>query len=176
MAQTFNYQSVGPINFESVSNVTATNSVDLGTVRTQGGEEYVFIYNGGSADINVGQFAVLSFNSGYTVTVSSTTGYDVVFGVCKHAAIASSRYGWLLTRGFTTVTNGMASTALAVGDPLYPAAAGKVMALAVTATTALSQLTLYQGASPCIGVIVSACASGGTGSSQALAYVRCFGS
>lgn len=175
MAQTFNFHSVGPIEFESVSNVTATNSVDLGTVKTQGGEEYVYIYNGGSVTAPVGQAMVLSHNSGYTLTVSSTTQYDIAFGVVKHTGIGNAQYGWLMTRGFTTVTNGMASTALAVGDPIYLGAAGKAIAVAQTYTTALSQLTLVQGIQA-YGVIVSACASGGTGSSQALAYVRCFGS
>jgi hypothetical protein len=175
MAQSFSHQGIGPIAFESVSNVTATNSVELGTVRTYAGEEYVYVYNGGSASAPVGQAMVLSFNSGYTVTVSSVTGYDIAFGVVKHAAIGAGQYGWLLTRGFTTVTNGMASTALTAGDPIYLGAAGKAVAVAQTYTTALSQLTLLIGIAP-FGYVVSGCASGGTGASQAQAYVRCWGS
>lgn len=173
MAQTFSYHANGPIAFESVSAVTATNSVDLGTVRTQGGETYVYVYNAGAQQISVGRCAVLSANSGFSVTVSSVTGYDIPMGFAKHATITTGAYGWLLVRGFTTVKNEMASTAMALGDPIVVAANGGMQQLNVS-TTALCGAVGLIGV-PAVGIVVSACASGGTGSSMALAFVRCFG-
>lgn len=165
MAQTFNYHAL-PVEMESVSAVTATNSVDLGTVRVTGGAEYVYVYNAGADVIGLGQIAVLSCNSGYSVTASSITGFDLPIGVCANATIATGSYGWLMTRGFTRVQNGMASTVLALRDVIAPAALGGVQ-------TVLTP-TLTTG--PYIGSIVSACASGSCALSLALAYVRCFGS
>lgn len=174
MAQTFSSIHGLPAEQESVSNVTATNSVDIGTVRFFNGEEYVYVYNAGADQISKGQVAVLSLNSGFSVTASSTTGYDIAFGVCKHSTITTGAYGWLITRGFTTVTNGMASTALAAADPLFLATGGKAQNLNVSTTALCGQVGLI--GIPAFGYVVSACGSGGTGTSQCLAYVRCWGS
>lgn len=162
-----------PAEMESVSNVTATNSVNLGEVRFTKGEEYVYVYNAGPQQISQGQLAVLSANSGFSVTVSSVTGYDYVFGVAKNATITTGAYGWLLTRGFTQIQNAMQSTALVVGDPVFVAGQGGVQNLNVS-TTALCGLTGLFGIPP-LGVVVSACASGASANSLAQAYVRCFG-
>lgn len=163
--QTFNYHNL-PVEMESVSNVTATNSVDLGTVRVVGGEEYVYVYNAGLDVIGQGQLAVLSCNSGYSVTASAITAFDLPMGFVKHTTITTGAYGWLLTRGFTKVQNGMVSTALALRDVITPASLGGVQVYFTA--------TLCTG--PIIGTVVSACASGASANSQALAYVRCFGS
>ena len=170
-----NYHAL-PVEVESVSNVTLTNSVDLGTVRVYNGEEYVYVYNAGPVTISVGQCGFMSANSGFSVTVTATTdGQDLPIGFVKHADMKTASYGWLLTRGFTTVQNGMASTALTIADLIIPAAAGAVRKqMAPSLGTALSQTTVFFG--PVIGTVVSGCASGGTGSSLAVAYVRCFGS
>jgi len=170
-----NYQAL-PIEVESVSNVTATNSVDLGTVRVYNGEEYVYVYNAGPQSITVGQCAFMSANSGFSVTVTATVdGGDFPIGFVKHTAIGTGAYGWLITRGFTSVQNGMTSTAITIGDLLIPAAAGAVRKQpAVGLGTSLSQTTVFFA--PYIGTVVSGCASGGTGSSVGVAYVRCFGS
>lgn len=174
MAQTFSSIHGLPVEPESVSNVTATNSVDLGTVRFFNGEEYVYVYNGGTASAPVGKIMVLSFSSGFTLTVSSTTGYDVAFGVVKHAAIPASQYGWLITRGFSTVQNAMASTAMTAGDLLLPAAAGGAQAMNVSTTAVCGGVGLI--GVPAFGYVVSGCASGASANSTVLAYVRCWGS
>lgn len=118
--------SVGPVRFESVSAVTASPSVEVGTVVMEGDEKYIYVYNAGNSQISVGKVATVSGVSGYSVTVSSVSG-DVAVGVCKHATIATGSYGWLISRGFVdSVTNGMASTALVAGDVVQVAADGAV--------------------------------------------------
>lgn len=156
-----NYQGVDPVAFESVSAVTATPSVDLGTRRTFNGEDYVYVYNAGGSQAVPGNLMVPSANTGYSCTLTSVTAIDFPFGFVKHATLTTATYGWLLTRGFTNVQNGMASTALAQGDLLGVAANGKVQVY-LTAT-------LITG--PIIGTVLQATGSAGT----AYAYVRCFG-
>lgn len=158
--QTFLPQGL-PVEFESVSSVTATNSVNLGEVRFVNGEEYLYVYNAGAQQIVPGQFAVLSANSGYSVTQSSITGWDFPMGFVKHTTITTGAYGWLLTRGFTVIQNAMASTALAISDLIAPAAGGKVQ----TYTTP----SLVTGVP--FGYVVGSAVSAGSG----LAYVKCFG-
>lgn len=112
------FQSVGPVLFESVSAVTATPSVDVGSIRIEGDEKYIYAYNAGNSQISVGRAAVVSAVSGYSVTVSSVSGGFAV-GFVKHATLTTGTYGWLVTRGFVdSVTNAMASTALAAGDAI----------------------------------------------------------
>jgi hypothetical protein len=157
-----------PIEAESVSNVTLANSVNLGETRFINGEEYVYVYNAGVQQISVSQFAVLSANSGFSVTVSSVTQYDFPIGFVKHSTITTGGYGWLLSRGFTKVA--MAANASATtSDVLYPAAAGLVAA-AGNALSAGCGIVLQP-----IGYVVSGAASAGSGSNGALAYVRCYG-
>lgn len=153
-----------PVEVESVSNVTLANSVNLGETRFVNGEEYLYVYNAGVQQISQGQFAVLSANSGFSVTVSSVTGYDMPMGFVKHTTLTTGTYGWLLSRGFTKVqlgTNNSATTS----DVLFPGAGGLVGTLgqAQSSVTGL----VYQP----IGYVVSGAASG----SSALAYVRCYG-
>jgi len=92
--------------FDSVSMVTATlgtNDPEVGTVRREGDEEYLFVYNTGSnAQISPGYVATVSAVTGYSVTVSTTTMIDHPVGVCKHATITTGAYGWLLRYGFGT--------------------------------------------------------------------------
>jgi hypothetical protein len=73
---------------------------------TDGDEEYIFVYNNGGSTINVGHGCIVSGVTGYSVTVSSVTSVDFLIGVCKHTAIPSTNYGWLVTRGFTSVEMG----------------------------------------------------------------------
>ena len=93
------------LNEESVSNVTATNSVQPGARRSLGGIQYVYVYNGGGEDINPTYGATLGETvgtSGYTVTVSSTTSISPLAGVVKHATLTTDTYGWLLVNGICT--------------------------------------------------------------------------
>lgn len=161
-----------PAEAESVSNVTLTNSVDLGTVRVVNGEEYVYVYNDSNTSLPVGYGAVMSGNTGMSVTVTSTTFFNACIGVVKHATMASLTYGWLLTRGFTNVKMAASSSGI-VGGPiaLGPSGTFQDIPTANSAMTSFSQLTSQFGLLA-VGVVVQATASAGT----AYAYVRCFGS
>lgn len=123
------HYGVAPVLFESVSSVTATNSVDLGSRVDVAGASYVYVYNAGNSQISVGQGAVLSGVSGYSVTVSSNTGAsaaalgDMFVGVCKHATLTTATYGWLMTRGFGSV-KAHPSTGLAAGQLLVSGSDG----------------------------------------------------
>lgn len=92
--------NVGPILFESVSAVTATPSVEVGTVRREGNEEYIYVYNAGNSQANPGYGLTASGVTGYSLTVSTTTMIDHVFAVVKHATLTTGTYGWALTKGF----------------------------------------------------------------------------
>lgn len=130
--------STGPIRFGSVSMVTGTlgpNDPEVGTVVREGDEEYIFVYNNGASTINTGQFAICTAVTGYSVTVSSITHVDVPIGVCKHAAIATTKYGWLLRKGFGPMQVG---SAVAAGDLLGPGADGNWQSRLVS--TAYSQV------------------------------------
>jgi len=150
---------VGPIAFESVSNVTATNSVKVGTRITRGDEDYIYVYNTGSGDIPIGHACVLSAVTGYSVTVDSVSGVDFAVGVCKHAAISASCYGWVLTKGFSTVEMG-------AGDSC---AAGQALRLGVSGTFALaSQVT--GSPSPVVGKSMEQITSALSGSAYISVY------
>lgn len=163
--QTFQVYSVpGPSEPGGVSNVTLANSVNLGERWFYQGEEYVYVYNAGVQQISVGRLAVLSANSGFSVTVSSITSNDVAIGFVKHATITTGAYGWLLTQGFVQAANAMPSTGFVTGAVLAVGTQGGVYE--------------HTGAYTCpvVGIAVSSVGSGGCANSQALAYVRCFGS
>lgn len=85
---------------ETVSNVTATPSVEVGTRRVYGDEDYLYVYNAGSSTAGVNKGVVVSAVSGYSITVSSTTMVDICVGHVKHAAIPTGSYGWVCTRGW----------------------------------------------------------------------------
>ena len=59
------------------------------------------------------------------MTVSSTTSADLLVGVCKHADIPTGSYGWLVTKGFSSVEMITASGTVAAGDLLHLAADGE---------------------------------------------------
>jgi hypothetical protein len=149
-----------PAYIESVSAVTATPSVQLGSVRVENGEEYVYVYNDGGAQASQ-NFAVVpqSGSSGYSVTVTSVTGADIPMGFVKHATLTTATYGWAMVKGYTGISNGMASTALASGAMICLAANGAVQ----EHTGALT--------CPVVGKVIVSTASAGSGR----AYVRCFG-
>jgi hypothetical protein len=100
---------VAPIQFGSVSMVTASlgkNDPEPGTVRLEGDEKYIFCYNNGNSQLSVGNAAVVSGVTGYSVTVSSTSSADIPVGIVKHATLTTGTYGWLLVRGFGTAKMG----------------------------------------------------------------------
>ena len=100
-----NFYSAHPILDESVSNVTATNSVDLGVRAYWLGEEYVYCYNAGGADIYP-KYGVklVTGASGYSIANTSLTNVTNYYvGVCKHSTITAGSYGWIMTKGFTKI-------------------------------------------------------------------------
>jgi hypothetical protein len=97
------YQNPSLFN-ESVSAVTATNTVDLGTIRWEGGNRYKYVYMEQSAQ--VGYFVNHASNSsGYTVTASMTTG-DMVAGVVQNTTLTTATYGWILKQGIGKIQTG----------------------------------------------------------------------
>lgn len=119
------FQGVGPILFESVSAVTATPSVEIGTEWSTGGNKYVYVYNDCNSTIAVGNGMTLqSGASGYSCTLSSVTATDVCVGVVKHANITTGTYGWALTKGFGTVQMLGTSGSVGVGVGLELGANG----------------------------------------------------
>lgn len=143
--------SLGPIFNETVSAVTATNSVEVGTNRRVGNDDYIYVYNAGNSQINPGYCAVVSSVSGYSVTLSSVTSVDLAVGHCKHATLTTATYGWLLTRGFAQVQLG-ANDSMVAGAILRAGVDGTYAA----ATNATGNI------SPIIGKAMGAAASAGT--------------
>jgi len=142
---------------ESVSAVTATNSVEVGTERRVGDECYVYAYNAGNSQIPPSYGAVCSAVSGYSVTLSSITSVDFLMGVVKHSTFTTGTYGWLMTRGFCQVEM----------EADNSAAAGQILALAADGEFALkSNSTGYP--TPAVGKTMGAIASGASGT----AYIR----
>ena len=88
---------------ETVSNVTLSNSVVVGTAwGDAAGNQYVYAYNGSNSQISQGQFAVLQTNaSGYSVTITNATSVDIAIGICRNTTMPTASYGWLMTKGFT---------------------------------------------------------------------------
>lgn len=89
----------GPIAFESVSNVTSTNSTELGMRRWFAGEEYVYCYNATGSAATQGCLMVSSGLSGYSFTRSSTASADFPMVAVKHATVSAGQYFWGLVRG-----------------------------------------------------------------------------
>lgn len=138
--------------FESVSNVTATNSVEVGVERKVGDETYRYVYNAGNSQIPPSYGCVLSAVTGYSVTISSITGVDFLVGAVKHATLTTGTYGWVLTQGFMPVEM----------EADNSAAAGQILALAADGEFALkSNSTGYP--TPAVGKAMAAVASGASG-------------
>ncbi len=137
------------------------NDPELGTRCWYQGSEYMFVYNGGATQISVHLGATASALSGYTVTVSTVTQVDALAGVCVHNTIAAAGYGWLLTRGFTTIAMGANNSA----------AAGELLALGTDGTFArLVSANTDIARSPTVGKVMTALASAGSGT----AYIKAF--
>jgi hypothetical protein len=117
---------------ESVSAVTATNSVALGSMRIENGKEFRYVYNAGTTAA-VGYGVIQSASSAYTVTVSAAVG-DRCFGVVTNVAIPSSYYGWVQTRGPAHVYVGGDHASAATGGGLYLIANGAFAAVTTGAT------------------------------------------
>jgi hypothetical protein len=113
---TYSYKLV---NEESVSAVTATPSVQVGTRRLVNGNEYVYCYNDGGA-ANKGAPCILTSTSGYSfvITYATAANTSVAFlGLLNNATCAAGSYAWVCTRGFGGAY--VVSAAVVAGDNLW---------------------------------------------------------
>lgn len=142
---------------EAVSNVTATPSVELGTRRTVGGNDYIYVYNSATdTQISPGLGVMLTATSGYSVNVSSVTSTDFMIGIVKHATLTTATYGWVLTKGFCSFVAG--------ADNSF--AAGNAIGVGVNGTFALkSSATGYTG-----NVVGKCMVAQASGASNGLGY------
>lgn len=136
---------------ESVSAITATPSVPLGTRRIEGLKEYVYVYNAGSTAA-LGYGMITSCNSLGSVVVSSVSG-DVCAGIVQSTELTDSYYGWLQTKG---PVNCESADGVSAGGPVYLQANGSVEEV----TTATS---LGLGVGVVFGHATTAIASGASG-------------
>lgn len=151
--------NVGPVLFETVSNVTATPSIDVGTVRREGDEEYIYAFNAGSSTASVGKGVIVSAVSGYSITVSSITMVDICVGHVKHADIPTGSYGWLCTKGWVQA-DAHADQSFAAGALAILAADGKL----TNKTSGIAFLA------PAHAKAMAAVASGASGTF----FIKCF--
>lgn len=95
----------GPATDESVSQTTATNSVELGTKITWKGCDYVYCYNATGATLATEHLCALATGaSGYSVVGTSTTDIATpCVGACVHEDVEDGYYFWAMTRGFATL-------------------------------------------------------------------------
>jgi hypothetical protein len=98
---------------EKISNVTQTNSVQLGSRRVYDGDEYVYCYNAGGAQISPSYgVKLVTGATGYSVAVTSLTDTaHPCVGVVKHSTFAAADYGWCLVKGITNIEFDADSTA-----------------------------------------------------------------
>jgi hypothetical protein len=128
---------------ESVSAVTATPSVELGSRQFSDSREYVYMYNGGAVAYPA-RVVQVSGVTGYTFVVTFASGAGVhaqPFGVVRNATIAAGSYGWVLTRGFTDLKND-GTAVVSVGDLVVNSLDGLVR---VTTATSVVTQTVYGG-------------------------------
>lgn len=110
-------ENISPVFFETVSHVTASPKVALGTERVVAGEAYRYVHNagGGTAGVGSGLNRPASAAAGlYSAAVSSVSG-DMCVGFVKHVAIPSGEYGWALTRGLVTVAISSSASSVSTG-------------------------------------------------------------
>ena len=86
---------------ESVSSVTAANTVQLGSQRWESGNKYIYMFMDGASPASAvpGQCVnLVSGGSGYSVTTSMSVG-DYAFGVIQNTTMTTSTYGWVMQQG-----------------------------------------------------------------------------
>lgn len=117
---------------ESVSAITATPSVDLGTRRLEDNKEYVYVYNNGTTAA-VGYGLIQSAMSGYSVTVSAALK-DRCFGVVQNTDLTTNYYGWAQVKGPANILVGGDHATAATGEGIYLIANGSFGAVTTGAT------------------------------------------
>lgn len=117
------------LNEESVSAVTATPSVVPGEMRSEGGCDYLYVYNGSTNQtIDKGRGCkYASQSAGYTVDVAvavvATLTADACVGVVKNATIPTGYYGWLCTRGYVDGLQ-CKNSAVVTGEAIFMTTSG----------------------------------------------------
>lgn len=159
------YYGADPVMFESVSAVTATPSVELGTVRRHAGEVYEYVY--AVKALPVGYGCVLTGTSGHSCAATGVVSGEYAAGFVKHAEISSGSYGWILKKGVVDLKNGRAGTAAVVNEVIHLAADGAICSDVMVATSSIDGGCI-------VGKVLSAGASGGTGASLTLCYVSVY--
>ena len=159
MAGTHGYQQLFT---ESVSTVTLTPSVALGTRRLEDGVEYLYVYNAGTT-VLAGMGVIPSLMSGFSVVVSSVTG-DACFGVVTNTDLATSCYGWLAVKGVVTVDMVNNDVTAVTGKGIMLQTNGSF----TTVTTGVTGSTWAHNA---CGTLLVSVASGSSGK----AYINCLG-
>ncbi len=94
----------------------------LGVKHFKSGNEYVYVYNGGGANIGTGQYCVLqgiadSMTSGYTVTVTNASLTNKLAGVAQNT-FTTAQYGFVMTRGSSLVAPDSGAISCNVGVEL----------------------------------------------------------
>jgi len=142
------------VSEESVSAVTATPSVDVGTIRFYAGVEYRYMYNAGGDAAYKGApvFVTASTAGGTFVTTYATIGLMTTAagdgfafaGVVNNATCPASSYCWIATRGIVNCRP--CSSAIAAGDTVMAMDGGNAVmsrtGFTNTATVA-AQFTSY---------------------------------
>lgn len=159
MSDLGSFQGADPVNFEPVSNVTATPSVQLGTRRIVNGEEYVYFYNATGSSATQGMAMTSSGLSGYSLTRSTTAEIDAVICFVKHADVPAASYAWGLVRGLVSA---QLASAISNGLPIQVGTSGFVATYATAAQSFPA-------------VILGKTLASGVSSTSVLCYVKCFG-
>lgn len=134
----------GPVvRAESISNVTLTPSVELGTRAQVAGVDYVYAYNGSTATLpqgRMGNIGTTSMNSGFTFAVTnaaSQVGAELVIGVAANADIPTLSYGWLAVKGPILACPDNSSLSANSGDFLTVGVDGGFVSAPVTISTSI---------------------------------------
>lgn len=148
---------------ETVSQITATNSVALGTRRIENGKEYVYVYNMATSTAQVGYGVVNSAASAFSVTVSSVIG-EKAFGVVQNTDLEPANYGWVQVKGFAEVEIGGTTVTASAGRGIYLIADGVVEPVTTGATGSTWVAANF-------GICIDEIATGASGT----AYINCLG-
>lgn len=152
---------------KGISHVSAIPAANLGDRVLLDGNEYIYVYNGGSLTAQVGYGMAASSATGYTLIASHVTAQGWPVGVVHHVDIPASEYGWIMCRGVANVVAGL-NTSLDANDAL--------IMVATTNTGNISRKTLNSATSneafriPQFGVVLVATGTAG----NAKAKIQCF--
>ena len=129
-----------PMLVESVSAVTATPSVVLGTRRVDSaGNVYLYGHNAGATQMNPGCAAVIgSANTGYSFTATNAAaGVGYLAAVCHHSTIPAGSYGWMGVNGLFRASPDSNAVSMNAGDGLVIGVDGGFVVAGATLSTGI---------------------------------------